>query len=283
MKKPLATMVLLALAGAGCGSDFDPPSYLSGLRVLALVAEPVEAGPQDQVSIKPYVFVPENSAITQEKLSFCPFSQGAQAAFSCAVPQCEKELTLDSEKGAQARPFDLLLDCLSSTGGSADNGVPTDIPQNVEVLYRYRVETGDGENREAVFRQVLWTKSEPPTENRNPAFEGVRFGGKTILPEETADAVPRDGQVEIRISVDEESLDDFTDSSERARREDAVVWFFSTAGRFEFDQAVGTDVSVTWKAEKLTPQQDIAKMYFVLRDLRGGQAVTGPYLVPISK
>jgi hypothetical protein len=95
--------------------------------------------------------------------------------------------------------------------------------------------------------------------------------------------VPLGGEIEVTVRTDPQSLDFFVDASGRERQEDAVVSFYSTAGRFDFDQAAGTEVSVTWKADDTALPGDRAEMYFVLRDLRGGQAVAGPYRVPIGQ
>lgn len=49
---------LLFAAGPGCSSDFDPPSKLDSLRILALQAEPPEARPGEAVSLSALVYVP---------------------------------------------------------------------------------------------------------------------------------------------------------------------------------------------------------------------------------
>lgn len=285
MKTQLLWMILaLALLPIlGCGSDFDPPSYLSDLRVLAMVADPVEAGPQDEVRIAPAVFVHPSTSISERRLTFCPFSLGASAGFRCAVAECETALSFDADESARARPYDLLLACAASLGGGSGGGIPQEIPESLEVLYRLEVKAENGDARLAALRQRLWTRSAPPAQNRNPVIESVKIGDSEVLPGGTAAAVPLGGEIEVTVRTDPQSLDRFTDASGKERQEDAVVWFFATAGRFDFDQAAGAEVSVTWKADDTAPPGDRAEMYFVLRDLRGGQAVAGPYRVPIGQ
>jgi hypothetical protein len=52
--RPPATLPLLVilLGGAGCIPDFTPPSYLSGLRVLAVRALPPEVGPGETTQLE---------------------------------------------------------------------------------------------------------------------------------------------------------------------------------------------------------------------------------------
>ncbi len=267
---------------SGCGSDFDPPSYLSDLRVLAIVADPVEAGPQDEVRITPAVFVHPSTAISEQRLSFCPFSLGASAAFRCAVTECETALSLETDGSATVRPYELLLACAARLGGGAGGDIPQEIPESLEVVYRLEVKAENGDARLAVLRQRLWTRAAPPALNRNPVIQSVKIGDSEVLPGGTAAAVPLGGEIEVSVRTDPESLDSFEDPSGRERKEDAVVAFFATAGRFDFDQGYGTDIAVNWKADEAAPLGGRAEMYFVLRDLRGGQAVSGPYFVPIG-
>jgi hypothetical protein len=95
--------------------------------------------------------------------------------------------------------------------------------------------------------------------------------------------VAAEGQVKVRVRVDPGSLDDYVDSAGRQRTEEALVSFFATAGRFEYDRESGTDVTGTWTAEQLLEGQERAAVYVVARDLRGGQTLAGPYYVPIQR
>jgi hypothetical protein len=87
----------------------------------------------------------------------------------------------------------------------------------------------------------------------------------------------------IRVLVDPASMDSFIDEAGRERLEEPIISFFATAGRFEDDLGAGLDVSVSWRAEQLEPGQDVAGLYVVVRDLRGGQAVAGPIAIPILR
>ena len=287
MKKQTTRMLIflvLVFFAAGCGDDFLPPSYLDGLRVLALVSDPVEAGPDDLVTVTPHVYLPEEDSLTGQTWTFCPFSLGPTTGYQCAVPVCETELVPEADGTVRASPGALVLQCVAElTGGGASQGVPSEIPEKADVYFRYRAAAASGDSREAVFKLALWTQGPPPAPNGSPLIESVAVGGRALSPGETADPVAEGGRAQIRVRVDPDSLDPFEDESGRTRTEEAILSFYTTAGRFEFDRIAGADATVTWKAKKLEPGQTRADIYVVARDLRGGQAVFGPALVPLLR
>jgi hypothetical protein len=285
-KKTTRMLIILALGflGAGCGSDFLPPSYLDGLRVLALVSDPVEAGPADEVTVTPYVYLPQGDSLSNETWTFCPFSLGPTAGYECALPACETDLTPEADGSVRASPAALALQCVAEfTGAGAPAGVPAEIPEKADVYFRYRAAAASGETREAVFKLALWTRGPPPTPNGPPLIDSVEVAGRALWPGETADPVAEGGQAQVRVRIDPDSLDPFIDDAGRSRTEEAILSLYTTAGRFEFDRIAGEDATVTWRAEKLEPGQAQADIYVVARDLRGGQAVFGPVFVPLLR
>lgn len=285
-KQTTRMLIILALAlfAAGCGDDFLPPSYLDGLRVLALVSDPVEAGPSDLVTITPHVYMEEDDPLTGQTWTFCPFSLGPTAGYQCALPACETELTPEADGSVQASPGALALQCVAElAGGEAPQGVPAEIPEKADVYFRYRAAAASGDTREAVLKLALWTRGPPPSPNGPPLIESVAIGGRVLSPGESADPVTEGGEALIRVRIDPDSLDLFEDQAGRSRTEEAILSLFTTAGRFEYDRIDGTDATVTWKAEKLEPGQTRADVYVVARDLRGGQAVYGPVSVPLLR
>lgn len=283
--KSRTTRMLMALAAglfsAGCGEYFLPVSYLDGLRVLALVSDPVEAGPADQVTVTPHVYLPEGDSLTGEHWTFCPFSLGPTADYQCALPACETELTPGADGSVRASPGSLALQCAAGLGGG--EGIPSEVPEKADVYFRYRVTTTAGETREAVLKQILWTQGPPPAPNGPPLIDSVEVNGRALSPGETADPVAAGQAAQIRVRVDPDSLDPFEDDAGRSRTEEAIISLYATAGRFEFDRIGGEDATVTWKAEELEPGQTRADIYLVARDLRGGQAVFGPVRVPLLR
>lgn len=282
MNKTIAITVLaLSVLAAGCGEDFLPPSYLDGLRVLALVADPVEAGPADEVTITPAVYLPPDETLSDESWTFCPFSLGPTAGYQCALPACETPLTPEADGSVRASPGALALQCAASLGGG--QGIPSEIPEKVDVYFRYRAAASSGETREAVLKLVLWTQGPPPVPNGPPVIESVALGGRALLPGESADPVAEGTEALMVVRIDPDSLDPFEDQAGRSRTEEALLSFYSSAGRFEFDRSAGEEARIIWKAEKLEPGQTRADIYVVARDLRGGQAVFGPVYVPLLR
>jgi hypothetical protein len=281
MKTTTATIMIIAVLFAGCGDDFLPPSYLDGLRVLALVSDPVEAGPADEVSITPAVYLPPDETLSGESWTFCPFSLGPTTGYECALPACETRLTPEADGSVRASPGALALQCAADLGGG--EGVPQEVPEKVDVYFNYRATSSSGDAREAVFKLALWTRGPPPAPNGPPLIESIEVGGQVLSPGETADPVAEGEKARIRVRVDPDSLDLFVDEAGRSRTEEAIISLYTTAGRFEFDRIAGEDAEVSWEARKLEPGQTQADIYVVARDLRGGQAVFGPVFVPLLR
>lgn len=282
-QRPLPLLLVFALAA--CGPEFEPPSLLDDLRVLALVADPLEVGPGETTTITPVVHVPAGVTLARPSWSFCPFSAGSSVGFACAVPACEVPLAPEADGSVSASPGQLALSCIDklSAPGGAPAQVPTELPEQVEVLFRYSVETAAGFQREAVARIPLWTGGPPESPNRPPVIAEVQIAGQPATAGQPSAPVDVDQELELRVRIDPASLDSFVDPSGRQRTEEAIVTFYATAGRFEDDKVAGTDQTVIWRAAELSAAQNKAEVYVVARDLRGGQAVLGPLVVPIQR
>lgn len=273
---------VILTAVAGCGPDFEPASYLNDPRVLAIEADPLEAGQGDQVSLRPVIFVPPEQEIASESWTCCPFSLGPSAGYRCAAPDCQGSLVPEEDGRVVSRPFDLALDCAEelAAGGDLPDGVPAETPGEIEVIYTYVLRTSVGVERTAVARIPLWL-DEPPARNRPPRIVRVELGGVQAASGDTLDPVAEGDALSVRVQIDPDSMDDFVDEAGRQRTEEPIVSFFATAGRFEADRTNGLDTTLEWEAKKLEPGQTSASVYLVVRDLRGGQTVFGPVVVPI--
>ncbi len=260
-----ASIVLLAaLVAAGCESDLSRRSELDGLRVLALLADPLELAPTDSVTLSPVVF--SDTAVTHS-WHFCPIHTGARGGYTCAIPECDFELTPDSAGRVTAQPALLALRCIESidTQGAQDqSGVPGELPELVEVVFRYVATTAD-DRREAVARLTLHTMAPPETPNRPPVIDEVRIAG-ALTSTTSAITFGSLDDVPIDVTIDATSLDE---------GEAPLVSFYSTAGELDDDRQAGTEVSTTL----LAPDAEELTIYVVARDGRGGQAVAGPFTV----
>jgi hypothetical protein len=283
-KRPLA-LALLALGplAAGCGSDFAPPSLLDDLRVLAILAEPLELGPGDEVTLRPVIYAPPGDALTGLAWSFCPFDLGPQSGYACAAPACEHALTPEVDGSVRAAPGELALACLEELGASGEPppGLPSEPPEVLDVRFQLALTSASGDSREAVLRVPLWTRAAPASPNRAPALAGVEWDGAPAAPGELLGPAAEGDERELRVRVDPASLDSYLGPDGEPVLEEPLVSFYATAGRFAWDRDVGQELAVTWTAERLPPELGEAEVWLVTRDLRGGQAVDGPFRVPL--
>lgn len=289
-----ALRVLPLLLAAGCGAEFTPRSVLFDLRVLAIDADPLEVGPDDSVTLDAYRYVPPGQEILTETWTFCPFSVGSSVGYACAIPQCEKGLTATGAPAdphaaprLTASPGALVRECLALLSGSA--APPPEVPEKVEVLFRYEVETaaapGGTEpagSRQAVLRLPLYPAGAPADRNVAPVISSVTIGGLAVPPPDGTNPLLRPGaDLDVRVVLAPESAQTY-DEGGRMLTEQLVVSFYTTAGRFDYDWANGPDAAVKLRHDE-TGGAAGARVWVVARDLRGGQTVGGPYQVTIEQ
>ncbi|MGC4117839.1 MAG: hypothetical protein QM765_25450 [Myxococcales bacterium] len=280
----IATALVLA-----CADDFQARSQLADLRVLAIEASPVEAVAAQPVTLKPTVFVPSGQTVTRLTWKFCPISLGAQAGYQCLSPQCEFPLAPALDGSVTAVPALLAYQCataLAESGGETPSGTPGELPDALETVFKVAIETDGGLRREAVQRVKLWAKTAPAATNRAPALASVELDGLPLSPgRPAARSISLDQKTSLRIQVDPASLDRYVDGNGQEHTEDPVVSLYTTAGSFSGDRTSGTDDAVEWTVESkgLAPGVSEAQLYFVVRDLRGGESVSGPYFVTLSR
>jgi hypothetical protein len=148
----------------------------------------------------------------------------------------------------------------------------------VESVFRYRVTTAAGRTRDAVLRLPL-TTSPPATRNRPPIISTVTLGGAVAGPDAAPGTVRAGGDIEIAVAIDPASLETYVDGAGRTLVESVVVSFFTTAGRFADERGAAPRAVTTLEARELAPSAGEAEVWVVARDLRGGQAVGGPFRV----
>lgn len=280
-----APLVLLA---GGCSTDFLPASYLHDLRVIAIVATPLEAGQGDTVTLVPTVYAPPGSVPVSQGWTFCPVTAGSATGYACAVSQCQTSLAAAADGSTSASPYALALQCASTfgTGGTVPPGVP-DVVQSTftyDVTQDVKLPDGsfDRQRRIAVQAVPLWTRGPPVNPNLPPIIASVEIGG---VPAAAAGPVPEGGSAPVRVRIDPASVQTYVDASGRSVQETMTVSYFTTAGRFQYDRQTGIDTSVDLQAIDLAPKpaDGAAQVWVVARDLRGGQAVEGPFAVTFAR
>jgi len=279
MRRDLAVSLTAALLlVAGCTNDFVPQSSLEGLRVLALVADPLELAPGQAVTVRPQDWLPPGSSIAEQRFTFCPLSAGAVAAYACAVPQCEVDLAPAPDGSVTANPTQIISQCLGAAGGT----IPADVPDQILTVFRYRVTSTKGESRDAVLQIPQWTRLPPPDPNLPPVIAGVEIGGLPAQVGVPTPPLPVNGLLPVRLLIDPLSVQAYVDAAGVSQTETMTGYYYSTAGRFANGLATGVDTTVDLEGTYLLPGQTTAEVWLVAVDLRGGQAVAGPFTVPIG-
>lgn len=315
----LPVAVALALGAAGCGETFTPPSVIEDRRVLALVTEPPELDgtqPDAAATVRAVEAqridepAPPAGTTLERRWSFCPFSLGAAAGYACAVPQCEVPLLPDASGAVTVAPVALAAACLQDpmvalppelAGGA--------LPDRVEVLVRYRivaVTPADPDparrelvRREAVQRLPVWTTTPTMPLNAAPAFgDPAVTVGAGAGAEPCADPTPgglpacpvagtlaRSGVLRVVAAADPASIQDYA-AGDRTATETFALSFFTTAGRFDEDRGAASRelpaAAVGLRHEAVPAGTTDALLWVVLRDLRGGQAVAGPFRLAVE-
>jgi hypothetical protein len=290
------TLAVAGLAAAlACAPRFTPRSVIENLRVLAIVATPLELSPGGStVTLSARTVTagghPAGPGDVQEQWSFCPFSLGASVGYACAssLPACDFHFP----PGVAPAGFDALAQaqlCLAALGVAG--GLPSDVPPDLSAVSRldlvFRYTASDGATTRDVVQTVPLYRTAPIPPNTAPTIARVLACGREVTPPDdftwpatdTGCVLAPGGEVEIRVQLTPDSAQPYHDAS-GSHVEAPVVSFYTTAGRFDFDRASGPDAVVKLKYQEVGGP-GTALIYAVARDLRGGETVTGPYGVAV--
>ena len=293
----LLTTVSLLVA---CGDEFQPRTSLQEIRVLALEASPLEVGLGESVTVQPVVYLPQERSIVDYKWTYCPINLGAVAGYSCIDPACELSVTsAQYSDPITLTPSDALFECLGvlstkmeTEGTDASEGMDPDEIAKIDTALFF--EMTDDEGR--IFRHTkaipLW-KEKPEVINQAPVVADVMIDGVSVL-DGAAVVAEREAEIEIRLTVDPESMGTYVNSRDEIVDEEAIVSFYSTAGVFKADRKDGVDVTNTlqftpsemasepWDPPlALGPDVTSLDIYAVVRDGQGGQTAVGPFTVDL--
>ncbi len=283
--KATHTAALLALLLTGCAAEFAPPSFLASdeARLLAVELSPLDAQPGETVTATPRVFVPAASATPAVTWRFCPITAGARAGYACLLPACETSLAPEPDGRVTFDPTALALACVEALGGAGGSAAPTALPEVVEMILMLEIEGRPGLVQTSVARLPYYPGGAPTPRNRAPVIAAIEIGGVAASTVTPAAPVAVDGAVTWSVRTDPASLDAYADALDRPRTEEPIVSYYSTAGRFESDRSSGVDTGNVLEAIELAPADREATTYLVVRDGRGGQAVAGPFSIPIRR
>lgn len=310
---PLALALAAAAGLAGCAEEFPPGSVIQDQRLLALLADPPELDGRDpavSVRVAAVEAAPPGFAAPAGLVrawSFCPFTLGAATAYRCAVPQCEVDLPADPDGAVTVRPVELAAACLAGAGPLPPDLSGGALPETVEVVVRHRLldpAAGGAPTvlREAVQRIPVWTVAPTRALNGAPRFAAVPLAFSTAQGGEApavpcadpaapgtaacprAGTLPRGGRVTVEAAVTPDSFETYA-VGERTATEALTVSFFTSAGRFTQERGGPSPATPTTatelKHEKIDGDPRWVLVWAVLRDLRGGEAAAGPYLLEV--
>lgn len=273
---------------AGCAMDFAPPSLLltTEVRVLAVEVSPLDAEPGEQVTATPRLFVPSGLTAAAPTWRFCPLSAGARAAYACVVPACETRLQPGPDGSVSLDPTALALACVETLAGAqpgTGGAAPGMLPEVVEMILSLDLEVRPGVVQTSIARLPYYPGGAPRPRNRAPVIAGIDVGGVAASTTSAAAPVAEGAQVTWVVRTDPSSLDAYVDALDRPQIEEPIVSFYSTAGRFDSDRASGVAAENVLEASELAAADREAMTYVVVRDGRGGQAIAGPFTLPITR
>lgn len=296
--RTLLSLIGLGLATAGCGPDFDPYNRLTGLRVLAVQAEPAAPGPGETTTLSALVFTPEPGAAVTHTWSWCPFPGEASKGYPCQVTR--EQVMMMAGGAVSVPPFDLGTAPTATLAHTIDPavlralcagmpGVPQllDCEGGFPVQVRLKV-AGGGDEIDTVFTLRLRIDSPP---NANPKIDGLAAfvdGADRPIGNEPVVILPRRKETLIKALVSEAQSETYPGKNDddqpdpNARERLSVSWFIE-AGDTR-DEITGfipgrTELKVLQENEWNPPwikdyAKDTARLYVVLRDSRGGVSWT---------
>jgi hypothetical protein len=257
----------------GCTDDFDPPSLVNKLRVLAVMADTPFAQPGQQVNLQALAYDPEQRALSWgwgsceaiastdavdclRQSSFAALQVGSETTHTLQIPQ-----TTASYVGV------VVVAC----PGTIQTGSTDDIPiacidQSGRALPIEQFELG--------LKRIFVRDS---ALNQNPQLQAVSWNaadwGAQLVPMAECE---RGGSgtctkfAKHEISVDAAGAsEDSVDLAGLPIREQSVVQFYATGGEFDDDVRLASDAKTKWHAKKEDAGKRV-RFWFVVRDDRGG-------------
>lgn len=304
--KSLSLSILSAgfLLSAGCTVAFDPYNELIGFRVLAIRTNPPTLDPRGRATIDALVHTTPGADVEYD-WSWCPFRGSATEKFECAVSHDDLQKMIDATVGpgvVTVPPY-----ALSSTAtatfsyelppqlflGLCEALKMQSLPDFVEApdcdgTYEITLRlVARSEGKEVIaLKKLGLVYSSEAQPNSNPAFGAVSYW-PSDQPESSAvplergspPTLRRDTKYMLKLDIDESSSETVTSSTGMTSRELLFATWFTEGGATDSQRTTFIDGEVPFenlrKNELTTPRKpdyspDLMKLFFVLRDNRGG-------------
>lgn len=294
-----ALLVLLLLASACGGDEFDPYARLKALRVLAIRSEPVAPASGQSTTLTPLVYVPEGAPEPTFAWSWCPFTASAADGAQCPID--EAELQQLSGAGISLPPFDLgtgasatfenrftpeLIQLACSGGGMAEALGLLDCDQGLPVQIKLTVQSGD---QQVVSIRRLRLRGEMDPGDTNPRLDGLGVAIDDMpreLPEALTDDTPtvtRKKETMLLASLSEDEAERYTGRDDRDQpietREQLILSWFVDNGDLDTSRTSYAEGSLSiesaqknlWKPASVKDfPGEASRVLLVLRDDRDG-------------
>jgi hypothetical protein len=262
-------MAILLLAG-GCVRSFDPATYVNGLRVLAVRADPPEVAPGDTTMLTVLAVDPSQTGVATITAEWAACTQPPAPGVLTINPDCVNHdtapylvqfgggLTL-----ATAVPQVTVTDFAppDATGGlylpiRVRTHSPTD---QVDAIYRLRLAQGMPRNNNPTLTAVIASQN---------------GGAETPLDEATAVEVHALDKVTLHATLSADSVETYTSNvpgQPPTQTELPRMSWYATAGTFSEDSTgldkPNTDWTLNGHVPAVGTQMDL---WVVVRDGRGG-------------
>jgi hypothetical protein len=286
-----SALVVATMLGAGCGSEFAPPSLVAGLRLLAVRADPPYMpldGSKEVALDAKVVGVPAGESLCHA-WAICLFAAATNGQYGCVDPSLQVDLGTAPTATAKATDlFQLFASAQeyakkfpqTSASGPAAGKPPSAAgsASKIKVLYGVGQASAWGGKCPATAseflakgcpdrdRCVLSTTSlvidsDGKSVHANPVLEGVTVDGATLADGATA-TVSKTGDVKIA---------PVWSQPDKATKPAGVVFsWFATDGEYGNERSYDGAPGTTWLAEKATGTE--VRGWVVAHDTLGGVA-----------
>lgn len=287
--------LFVAVAAAGCGSDFDPGSRIAGTRVLSVQADRPYAQPGETVSLTALAHDTRGRALEWGWTTCVD-------PLSTAVTACLQKLGEDAARGAPPPfqigaastasvtvPPDALSRLPEGARGSAYLGVLiVTCPGHIDLAGRTGVvplACLDASGRALALEEFeigvkrIFVRARD--RNANPVIASVTWDGAPWAESDVKEVSPCGSTTENRYdrcdgdkhvlaaNVSEESFEGGVDETGAPFTEGLVIQHYATEGLFEFDARVASSPGSGWVARAGASGKTVT-IWLVARDNRGG-------------
>jgi hypothetical protein len=258
----IAGCVLFGLGG--CQSFSDPPvSFVAGLRVLGIQAEPPQIGPGASTTVTALVVDTDGGA---------PAASWNQCLLPPLPGQTVNTACVDGSAGAELQPIGagLAIAFMMPQVTAASLGAP-DATGGIYLPLVAAVDAAP-QSLTAVYRLRL---ADAGPANTNPTIAGVfsvdASGATSPLDPGAPTPVPSGGAVSLTVTFAPDSAQSYTAADGKVTTETLTTSWFCTAGDLSFEKTSATQpVTVLHLDQRLPPAGAQIDLYAVARDERGG-------------